>query len=210
MDGVKTILITIDRDTTWEYFKHYLREHPKARSFPMCTKITEKLFEKDKVTPKLTTGGKQKTKTRSRKLTEIKRENMLYGAMSLNELLIIQNRDTMNGIKQKWGDFGLWLAKKYEIENARYSNSIIEYRVFKATKAGADCDNISAGIKFINDTLFVKSGAFIDDNYKHINPLIIGIDSDKEHPRTEIRITILPDEIKDISEKQQIHLDQWK
>lgn len=205
---MEKILITLDRDVMWEYFQYYKKKKPKIRSFEFATKITEKLYNPDG-TPQLTKGGNHKTKTRKRSLKEITKDDMKYGVMSLNELLVIQNRMTMNGIKYKFGELGLWLAQKHGIDGKMYSNSIIEYRIYKHTTAQGDIDNLSGGIKFLNDKMFVDSKAFVDDNYKNICPLLIGIEVDKEHPRTEIRITILDDEIKDIYIKTKLHINAW-
>ena len=206
---MESFIITIDREIIWEYFQFYKKTNPKIRSFEFATKITERLYLPNGE-PQLTSGGKQKTKRRKRRLHEITKDDMLYGVMSLNELLVIGNRMTMNGIKKKYGKLGLWLADKYGLTNKQYSNSVMEYRVFKHTKAKADLDNISAGIKILNDGLCVESKAFIDDNYNHINPLLIGIEIDKEHPRTEIRVSIIDDKIKDIYEKMEIHKNNFK
>ena len=130
--------------------------------------------------------------------------------MSLNEVLVINNRITMNQKKDKWGQLGIWIAKKYNLDNLQISNSVVEYKVFSETQAKKDNDNISGGIKFLNDGLFVKSKMYIDDNYNHINPLIINLDVDKEHPRTEIRISTFDDNIKDVYEKVKIHIDNFK
>lgn len=203
------ILITIDRDLIWEYFLYYKMIHPKARTFPLCTKISEKQYKSDG-SPKLTKGGNHQSKSRKRKFSEINKDNLLYGVMSLNELLIIQNRMTMNDIKSNYGDLGLWIADRFDITNKMYSNSIIEYRIYGHTKTGRDLDNLSAGIKFLNDKMLVGSKGFVNDNYNHICPLVIGAEYDKKNPRTEIRITILDDSIKDIYEKMQIHIDIWK
>lgn len=203
------ILITIDRKLMWEYCQYYLKENPRVKSFPLASKITEKLYNKD-CTPQLTKGGNPKTKSRKRRINELSLDCMLYGSMSLNEILVIQNRMTMNGIKQKWGNFGMWLADKYNLSNKKIENSLIEVRVFGETQAKRDLDNLAAGIKFLNDGLFVKSKMYIDDNYNHINPLIIVGDYDKEHPRTEIRISVFDNDLKDIYEKNKIHIENWK
>ena len=200
--------ITIDRDTMFEYYNYYKKLHPKIRSFEFASKITEKLYNKDG-SPQLTKGGNHKTKTRKRKLEEITKDDLKYGVMSLNEILVIQNRMTMNGIKHKYGELGLWLAERCDIKDKLYSNAVVEYRIFKHTNAKADNDNLASGCKFINDCLFVESNAFIDDNFNHINPLIFGIEVDTENPRTEIRVSIIEDEIKNINEKINIHINNF-
>jgi len=203
------ILITIDRDLIHEYNIYYLKNHPTAKNIPFAKKVTEKLYNNDG-SPKLTKSKKQATKIRARKKSEYEKEDALYGMMSLNDLLVIQNRMTMNGIKEKWGDLGVWIAKKYELEGKLISNSLVEFRVFSETKANKDLDNLAAGVKFLVDGLFVKSEMYIDDNYTHINPLIIVGEYDKVLPRTEIRISIFDDKIKDVYEKTLLHINNFK
>lgn len=206
--NIEKILITIDKNLMWDYKEHYFKAKPRARTFPFASKITEKLYNPDG-SPQLTKGKKQKTKSRKRTRNELTRDSMLYGSMSLNELLVIQNRMTMNGIKEKWSEFGEWIAKRYGLNDKQVDNSIVEFRMYGATKAKRDMDNLSAGIKFLNDGLFVKSGMYVDDNYNHINPLVIVGDYDKQHPRTEIRISIIDNEIKNTYKKMKIHLENW-
>lgn len=202
------ILITIDKELIHRYNLEYLKKHPRSRNVPFAKKLTVKLKNKDG-TPQLTKGGNQKTKTTTRTKDNYSIDDCLYGMMSLNELLVINNRMTMNGIKDKWGKLGEWIAKEFKLDNLQISNSLVEFRIYGETKASRDLDNISAGIKFLNDGLFVKSKMYIDDNYNHINPLITVGDYDKNLPRTEIRISIFDDEIKDVYEKMRIHIENW-
>lgn len=188
---------------------HYKKKHPRTRNVPFAKKYTKKLFNKDG-TPKLTKGGNKKTKTLSRTWSKYETKDSLYGAMSLNEILVINNRHTMNGIKDKWGKLGEWIADKYDLSNRNIKNSLVEFRVFGETKSKRDLDNLAGGIKFLNDGLFVKSKMYIDDNYKHINPLIIVGDYDKKNPRTEIRISLFNNEIRDIYQKMKIHIRSWE
>lgn len=204
-----TYLITIDRELIHEYHQYYLKKHPTAKILPFAKLETVKLFNKDG-TPKLTKGGRQKTKKQAISKKKYTVKDCIYGAMSLNEILIINNRMTMNDKKDKWGNLGTWIAKKYNLDNLNISNSLVEYKVFSETKANKDNDNISGGIKFLNDGLFVKSKMYVDDNYNHINPLIINLDYDKKHPRTEIRISVFDDNIKDVYEKIKVHINNWK
>jgi hypothetical protein len=116
----------------------------------------------------------------------------------------------MNSVKEKWGLFGEWLSNKHGLNNKMYTNSVFELRVFSKTQANKDLDNLGGGIKFINDGLIVKSGFMKDDNFNFISPLLISAEVDKDNPRTEIRITLIDENIKDIYEKTQIHIDSWK
>jgi hypothetical protein len=201
-------LITINKELIHEYHQYYLKTHPSCRSLPFAKPKNVKEFNKDG-NPKLTKGGKQKTKKQAINKKDYDIQDCLYGTMSLNELLVIQNRMTMNNKKEQWGNLGIWIAKKYNLTNLQISNAMIEYRIFGETKANRDCDNMAGGIKFLNDGLYVKSKAFIDDNYNHINPLLIVGDYDKSMPRTEIRISIFDDKIKDVYEKMAIHIKNF-
>lgn len=144
-------------------------------------------------------------------LTNGKTQKFLYSVLSLNDLLPI-NSMAYGSKKEKWGDFGIWVAKKYKTDEMKIQNSIIELRLFSETKAKKDADNIAGGYKLFGDGFAVQSGMFIDDNYNHINPLIIACDYDKENPRLEIRITTFTDEVKfdDIYKKMELHLLNWK
>jgi hypothetical protein len=186
-----------------------MKKHPTAKTLPFTKPKTVKEFDKNG-THKLTKGGNPKTKKKSVCKKDYTIDDCIYGAMSLNELLVINNRMTMNQKKEHWGNLGIWIAEKFKINGLLISNAIVEYRLFGETLANRDCDNISAGIKFLNDGLFVKSEMFIDDNYNHINPLIIVGDYDKIHPRTEIRITTFEDSIKDVYKKMQIHIKKFE
>ena len=186
-----------------------MKTHPRARNIPFAKKKSKKVLNKDG-TQATTKGGNKKSKTKARTIKDYTKDDALYGTMSLNELLVINDRLAMNNIKEKWGNLGEWIAKEYELDNLGISNSMIEFRVYGATKAKRDLDNIAAGIKFLNDGLLVKSGMYIDDNYLHINPLLTVGDFDKENPRTEIRISIFDDEINDVYEKLKMHIENFR
>jgi len=202
-------LITINKEIIHEYHQYYLKQNPKCRSLPFAKKETIKLFNKNGA-PKLTKSGRQATKKRAISKKNYKMSDCLYGVLSLNELLIIQNRQVMNGLKHHWGDLGIWLAAKYNLSNLKISNCMIEFRVFSETLAKKDNDNIAGGIKYLGDGFFTQSGMCEDDNYTIINPLLINCDYCKEEPRTEIRISTFDDELKDVYEKMRIHAENFK
>ena len=204
-----TYLITIDRKLIHEYHLEYMKKNPSARTLPFTKPRIVKVFDK-KGNPILTKGKKQKTKKVSVSKKDYTIDDCIYGTMSLNELLIINNRMTMNSKKEKWGELGIWIANKYKLNNLNISNCIMEYSVFSDTKAKKDNDNISGGIKFLNDGFLVKSKMCVDDNYTIVNPLLISCHYDKDHPRTEIRITTFDDNIRDIYDKLQIHIENFK
>jgi len=186
-----------------------MQQNPKCKTLPFAKSETIKLFNKDG-TPQLTAGGKQKTKKKAINKKNYTIDDCMYGCLSLNDLLVIQNRMVMNNKKASWGLLGEWIADKYNLSNLQITNCLMEYRVFSETKAKKDNDNIAAGIKLLNDGLLVKSGMCKDDNYFIVNPLLINCDYSKEMPRTEIRITTFPDGLKDVYEKMRIHAENFK
>lgn len=202
------ILITIDRELMSEYHKYYFKTHPTARTVWFAKNITEKLFNKDG-TPQLNNNKTQKTKSRPRKKNECSIEDYLYGCLSLNDLL---NLDPMavGDKKAKWKEFGVWVATYYNLHKKGIENSTVEYVIYSETKAKKDLDNLAGGIKFLNDGLYVASGMFVDDSYQHINPLLISGEYDKNHPRTEIRITIFDKGIRNRYEKIKQHIHIWE
>lgn len=133
----------------------------------------------------------------------------MYSVLSLNDLLPIHTNDYAIR-KQKWGDFGIWVAEQYGYSNKNIGNSMIELRLFAKTKALKDNDNVAGGYKLFGDGFAVQSGMFIDDNYNHINPLLIACDYDKTNPRLEIRITTFEDDEKDIYKKLEKHIKLWE
>lgn len=202
------ILITIDKHLMREYMDYYFKKNPRCKTFPFAKRKTEKKFKADG-TPDCTDGGNQRTKKRSLSKSEITDDDLIYSVLSLNEVLIIPDRIQMNSTKEKWGLFGEWIALKYDLNNKLYTNSVFELRVFSKTNANKDLDNLGGGIKFLNDGMIVKSGFMKDDNFNFICPLLISAEVDKDNPRTEIRITLVDDSVKDIYEKTKIHISLW-
>lgn len=139
--------------------------------------------------------------------TKGKTKKTRYSVLSLNDLLPIDSM-AYGSLKEKWGDFGVWCAKHYGVNDKQLTNSMFELRVFSETKAQKDCSNIAGGYKIFEDGLCVQSGFMIDDSYLHINPLLIVCDYDKENPRLEIRITFV-DEKMDEYEKLKRHIEAW-
>jgi len=202
-------LITIDKKLIHEYHQKYLFDNPRCKVLPFANPKTIKLFNKDG-SPQLTKGGSQKTKKISINKKDYQLSDCMYGCLSLNELLVIQNRMVMNGKKSNWGNLGVWIAEKFNMSNLNISNCLMEYRIFSSTLANKDNDNIAGGIKFLNDGLLVKSGMCLDDNYNIVNPLLINCDYDKDNHRTEIRISTFDDDIKNVYEKIKIHIENFK
>ncbi|MFC0903935.1 hypothetical protein ACFHWD_04415 [Clostridium sp. MT-14] len=94
-------------------------------------------------------------------------------------------RPQMNDLKQKWKEFGVWVVKQYGYENLNIQHAKVTYKFFFKTKRRQDNDNRSP--KFMNDAL-TESKMILDDDYIHLNPLLIYGGYDKEHPRMEIII----------------------
>lgn len=141
--------------------------------------------------------------------TKGKTKKTMYSVLSLNDLLPIDSM-AYGSLKEKWGDFGVWCAKHYGVNDKQLTNSMFELRVFSETKAQKDVDNIAGAYKLLGDGLTVQSGFYIDDNMNHINPMLVVADYDKEHPRLEIRISTFEEDVKDVYQKVQIHIDNWK
>ena len=140
-------------------------------------------------------------------MTNGKEPKYRYHPPTLNDLLIIQNRMVMNTLKGKYGDFAEWLVDKNNLRDSKFKNVVVEFRISNETKTRKDVDNLTT--KFIFDG-FVDAGLFEDDSYFFVNPLIVSMDYNKEYPHTEIRISIIDDKIKDIYEKTNIHVSNWK
>lgn len=103
---------------------------------------------------------------------------------SINKWFILM-RPAMNLLKQNWKDFTIWTVKKYGLEDLKIENCKMTYKFFYDTKRRHDNDNMTP--KFTNDGL-VESGLLVDDDYNHVNPLVIEGGYDKIYPRMEIII----------------------
>ena len=103
---------------------------------------------------------------------------------SLNQWMIMK-RPQMNGEKQKWKEFIVWLAHKYNLQDKQIDNAEIIFTYYFPTKHRHDADNYTP--KFAMDGL-TESGLLVDDDFEHIRTLTICGEYDKENPRTEILI----------------------
>lgn len=97
-------------------------------------------------------------------------------------------RPQMNGEKQKWKDFIVWLINEYNLQDKKIQKAIVTFTYFFPTKHRHDADNYTP--KNIMDG-FTESGLLIDDDFNHIQMLCIKGGYDKENPRTEIEIQCL-------------------
>ena len=103
---------------------------------------------------------------------------------SINAWMILQ-RSAMNRLKQKWKDFIKWFVDEQGYSNLRIEKCEISQYIHYGTDRRHDVDN---GVpKFIIDGL-VESGMVVDDDFEHINKLVLECDIDLEHPRTELSI----------------------
>lgn len=108
---------------------------------------------------------------------------------SMNTWMIMK-RPMMNGLKQKWKEFVVWL-----IENQGYSNLHIKrcemyFTTYYKTNRRHDVDNSTP--KFILDG-FSECGFLDDDDFTHLEKLTLKCAVDVNNPRTEIVVKILGD-----------------
>ena len=106
---------------------------------------------------------------------------------SINTWMIMP-RPQMNGEKQKWKDFIVWLVEQYGYTNLQLDLYEMYVKVYMPTKRRSDPDNQSP--KFILDGL-VESGMLVDDDGEHMKRISISTRYDKHHPRTEIEIWVI-------------------
>ena len=113
-----------------------------------------------------------------------KKNNVSPIPPSLNKWMVMK-RPQMNGEKQKWKDFIVWLVDKYGFTNKKINKAIMTFTYYFKTKIRHDADNYTP--KNIMDG-FTESGLLVDDDFSHIEMLCIKGGYDKENPRTEILI----------------------
>lgn len=99
---------------------------------------------------------------------------------------IIMKRPQMNDLKQKWKEFGVWVVEMNNLSNLKINKCQITINFYFKDKRKLDLDNRSP--KFLFDA-FVSCELLVDDNYFHLNPLILKGNYDKDNPRMEIQIS---------------------
>ena len=109
---------------------------------------------------------------------------------SINQWMILQ-RPAMNNLKQTWKEFIEWLIKDLGYQDMKIDKYEMTFVTYMPTRRRSDPDNMSP--KFIMDG-FTEAGFIIDDDGQHLKALTLKTDYDKEHPRTEIYVTILDNE----------------
>jgi len=174
-----SFVITIDRDIVREYNKHYFKKNPRARKSYFMNNWR----------------GKRKN------------PKELYSTLSLNDLLPM-NSQMYGQLKKQWKMFGLWLAKKYKVENLGLTNCVLDVIWYQETRAHRDYDNNYGGLKLLLDPLLVGSGFFIDDDSRHVSVLLGDLRYSKEHPRMELRFTQCG-ELKTRKEKLDLHFSRF-
>lgn len=102
-------------------------------------------------------------------------------------LWMIMKRPAMNGLKQKWKDFIKWFVNEQGYANLHIEKCEISQTIYYSTNRRHDIDNSVP--KFVLDGL-VESGMIVDDDCKHITKLTLQCDVDRDHPRTELLITL--------------------
>lgn len=105
---------------------------------------------------------------------------------SINEWMIMQ-RPEMNGTKQKWKDFMVWLVHSQGYANLRIEKCDIEVFTYYRTNRPHDPDNSVP--KFILDGL-VEAEMIIRDDHRHVLSLKLQCGVDRDNPRTEIKIIV--------------------
>jgi len=103
---------------------------------------------------------------------------------SINKWFVMK-RPQMNDFKQKWKDFAVWVVDYYGYTNLQIDKCSITYKFYFPTKRKQDVDNRTP--KFLNDGL-VASGMLVEDDYTHVNPIILWGGYDKENSRMEVII----------------------
>ena len=103
-------------------------------------------------------------------------------APSLNQWSVMV-RQKANSVKQAWSEFVIWLVQENNLTNAKIPQCKIIATYYFRTKQRRDADNYS--IKFVGDGL-VESGLLEDDDFSHVNELVIRGGYDKVNPRTEL------------------------
>ena len=107
---------------------------------------------------------------------------------SINQWMIMK-RPMMNALKQKWKDYIKWQVEEEGYSNLCIEKCEIEQIIYYNNNRRHDLDNTVP--KFVLDG-FVESKMIVDDDSKHIQKLTLMCDYDKDNPRTEIIIHIIP------------------
>jgi len=110
---------------------------------------------------------------------------------SMNKWMTINNRMTMNNLKQNWKDFAVFWCERHKVAGMMLDDYAIEYTVYMPSKRRADPDNYTC--KFLLDG-FVEAGFLVDDDGQHMRALILRTGYSKDDPRTDISVKIFEKE----------------
>lgn len=111
---------------------------------------------------------------------------------SINKWMIMK-RPMMNALKGKWKEFIIWYINEQGYANLRIDKCEIAQIVYYPNTRRHDTDNSVP--KFILDGL-VDGGMIVDDDMLHLTKLTLQCGIDREHPRTELHITVLNEDDK--------------
>lgn len=103
---------------------------------------------------------------------------------SLNRFITMK-RMAQNNIKQKYKEFGEWLAEYYKIANLNLKKVRMIYSFYFADHRRRDADNLMLVPKFYHDS-FVDAKVFIDDSGDILELEFESFKYDKGRPRIEI------------------------
>ena len=104
---------------------------------------------------------------------------------SLNSWMIMR-RPEMNGFKQKYKDYIVFVMDELGLTNMQIDDCDITLLYYFPTNRRHDCDNYTP--KFFLDGL-TEAGVITDDDFLHVHSLRIYGEIDRDNPRTEIIIT---------------------
>ena len=100
---------------------------------------------------------------------------------------IAKKRMTQNNIKQKYKDFGIWLAEYYKISELNLDKAMFTYTFYFDSNRRRDIDNYTLAQKLLGDA-FVAAKVLLDDNSKNLHLAFNPFEIDRQNPRVEILI----------------------
>lgn len=103
---------------------------------------------------------------------------------SLNRFIAMK-RMAQNNIKQKYKEFGEWLADYYKIANLNLKKVRMTYSFYFPDRRRRDMDNYVISVKFFQDA-FVEAKVLVDDNGDILELEFESFKYDKGRPRIEI------------------------
>jgi hypothetical protein len=100
---------------------------------------------------------------------------------------IVKKRMEQNTIKQKYKDFGVWLAKLFKIDGLNLDKVTFTYDFYFGNRQRHDIDNYTLTQKLLGDA-FVCANVLKDDNSNNLWLKFNPFKYDKLNPRVEILI----------------------